>query len=255
MKISTEALRRLLFNVQLFSGPKTATAGSILLRVREDTLTAYASDDFVLYTETIAVSSSDTALTLSLDQVKILTKEIKDSTEEYTEVAGESVAEDSIWSVLVSLGGRDWVSDNSGDFYVNPKRLSNLYRIRLEDKEDQPIGLRHSSFEGQDVLVFIYGPRVRGIITSMSEEVLRGRGCFLWGDVSELTDPGQLEDSVAEEELSEPPPWDVESAGLDGVRREHHKTEPRYRVEYTDAVDTTIAPDHVDKEAFNEYGF
>ncbi len=279
MKISTEALKRILFNVALFSGPKTATAGAVLFQVKSGTLTSFTSDDFILYVERVSVESSDEEFVLPLDRVKELTKEIKDSVEEFTEVEGDPVAEDSFWPILVSLGSRDWTNDSSVDFYVNPKRLSNLYRIRLEDKEDQPIGLRHSTYEGQEVLAFIYGPRVRGVITSMKLQTLLTRGCYTWADHD---DPDRLEDdseSSSLEELNDPP-WDegpefAETEGgakpvevsdeeiiarfetpemLDGVRREHHKVAIGTRVQYDTAI-VSSAPDHCNEDEWTEFGY
>ncbi len=169
-------------------------------------------------------------------------------------------------------------------FYLNTERLKQIPRMKVEG--DHPLAFRYGYIEGlESTIGFRLGWKIQGVITTMNDEVLLKRGVALWNEddeaepyienipigstmnvagfeftkVSDNPFEGEPEVPFDHGDPCDPPPWDVDSPTnidldpLGGVKAKDYN--PPTRVQYTDPVDISVAPDHVNEEEFHAYGF
>ena len=210
MRISIEAqdFNRLMYNAQLFSPAKGATGGRAYFDILQGgSLEMTACDDFVIVRDGAGFETDeylDLQFTLALADIKkldVLTREIKEPIElEISEgklilnpIDPKSDPEDlesvevfdigepeGFWHSIVNLIEDDHpFAGRPDDLYLNPKRVAQISRMHLEG--DHPIGLRYIlNDSGEQMLSFIYGPTIRGVITTQDVAHLEARGAYVW---------------------------------------------------------------------------
>lgn len=264
--ISVEAVRfnQMLWNALLFTPKAGVTNGRVFFSVRTEShwdLTVFACDDFVVVQDSTpfrnteqdnAVAFDNTQFALPLAVVKALetatrtiTGDIEISIAEGKFLCLDSDQEvevpEQIWGDLTELVGTEWApTEFALDFYLNPDRLKQIPRMKIPG--DHPVGFRYALHGDQTMVPFIYGPTVRGVITSMDEKVLIERGVYIWGEDTRPPLPDyKVGDKVIVGGIEftkfadpETPPWDV-----DGPTN----------------IDTGDKLAHVDKDQMQEFGY
>lgn len=308
--VDAEAFTRLLWNANLFT-PKTGVVeATVFFSIRVGAhwdLTMVACDDFIVVQDSIPfrVTEQDNAVIIEPMQFTLPRAFVIDFEKEVRKVKGyvefsvidghftarleqTEDADDLIMSEKYDTPAQVWgelleileaeYSPASEACYINPERLKQIPRMKIEG--DHPVGWYLAKGDGQVVVPFIYGPTVKGIITSMNEQKLIERGVHTWGTVADpevqysvgdkVTVGGIEFTKIAEPEVpfdhgdpSDPPPWDErgptnidtnDGKDLQGVRAKHWSPIGT-RVEYTDPVDPDVTPDHVNAEEYEEYGY
>lgn len=290
-------LMELLWNVLLFANKSGATKGDVHFSIDPETkrLYAVACDDFVVVQDNIELTSSDLSyfsFTLDNASVKALEKKSRDWKETVDISLLTSVGEiqvgnfesikfdlpdTELWKLLVDVVQTETPSLTApSDWYLNPDRLKNIPRMKIEghrdpDKRDQPVAFRYIQGD-QIMLAFLYGPSVRGVITSMDEEVLKKRGVTMFDNyVERFTEKhkasNELERRIEQAPENEGPPWDIDEDNQDkvdpdgfihdlqGVRAKDYLPENLTAQVQYDAPVSDEAPVHVNEEEFNEYGY
>lgn len=290
LSVNAERINQLLWNALLFTPKGGAVEGKIFFSVKDQELFVFACDDFIVVRDKVTLVTGKSTLehkqfALPIAAVKDMeaeTRKAKGDVEVQLDAGqfsldGEGMAvvqhqtehPSQVWGDLVELlNSAERFEDGAtaSTFYLNPDRLKQIPRMKIEghmpkDKQDQPLCFRYGSLNDQVMLAFKLGPSVAGLITSMDESVLRGRGVVVWdfeflseaiahsaaGTVKEIDKVTLTADDV---------PWDEDGpTNIDitqGVRANDWKP---LRVEYTDPVDPTVVPDHVDADEHGRYGF
>ena len=267
-------LNQLLWNVLLFSNKNGAVKGDVYFTICDNVLYAVSCDDFIIMEDKIALiegshdgDSPNREFTISNADLKLIEKYSRDYKETITIILGEGTikvgaTEYSIgspdlelWPILVELVGQDTPSTvPPADFYINPDRLKQIPRMKIDG--DHPVAMRYIAADDQVMLAFLHGTSVRGILTSMSVEVLRDRGVHMWDDpewVQPYIERVGVAVALSESKLpiaQQPEEWN------DSVVAKHNGKPKNLtaRVEY-DTPLSTEAPAHVNAEEHVEYGF
>lgn len=189
--VDPKRLNALCWNAVLFTPKAGSTGGRALFSVARGIFGIQACDDFVAVSDLAETLEEEDQFgyefTLSVTDIKkldVLTRTLTEPVElsiceaqlHVLDDVFETAVPESFWMDIVDLIETEHsAAFYAKDVYLNPERLARVARLKTEG--DQPLGLRFElNDSGQEIVRFIYGPTIHGVITSMSEETLRGRG-------------------------------------------------------------------------------
>lgn len=190
--VDPKALNRLFWNAALFTPKGGATGGRALFAIRDGRMVCFSCDDFVAVADfaefgcDISSGGFDLDFTLAVADIKkldVMTRSLTEPVELWICEAQLHVLDDvfehespkSFWMEIVDLIEQEHAQAAfPEDLYINSERIARVARLKTDG--DHPLGFRFELDDsGQQIVRFIYGPTIHGVITSMDPEVLRGR--------------------------------------------------------------------------------
>jgi hypothetical protein len=186
--VPAQSLHRMAYNALQYCSKDSTVKGATLWTHWDDTLSVTASDDLFAINDIVDIDGDvyleTRSFGLTLKALQELEKYLRDESEDFdlSKITFDEVPFDHLKSAYNLIftepdrKGRDALDG----FCVNPDRLR---RLSLLKPKGYPIALRAAENpQGEAMLLFRYGPTVRGAISLLDEGVLAGiySGEELW---------------------------------------------------------------------------